>query len=55
MRGREVTPFLLERVRALTGGASLEANVALVKNNAAVGARIAVALAQMDREGKGRR
>ena len=55
VRGREVTPFLLERVRTLTGGASLEANVALVKNNAAVGARIAVALARMDREGNDRR
>ncbi|KAG5178723.1 pseudouridine-5'-phosphate glycosidase [Tribonema minus] len=32
--GREVTPFLLSRIHALTGNASLRSNVALVKNNA---------------------
>jgi hypothetical protein len=41
----QVTPFLLERIRALTGGKSLHSNIQLVKNNAAVGARIAVDLA----------
>ena len=40
-----VTPFLLERVKALTGGRSLETNIALVKNNARVGAQLALALA----------
>ena len=43
--GREVTPFLLDRMRALTGGASVRANVALLKNNARVGAELAAALA----------
>ena len=43
--GKEVTPFLLARLVEITGGRSLDANVALVKNNARVGARIAVALA----------
>ena len=47
VRGNEVTPFLLQRIRELTGGASLEANIALVKNNAAVGAQIAAALSRM--------
>lgn len=47
--GGEVTPFLLGRIRELTGGTSLEANIKLVKNNAAVGARIAVALSELDR------
>lgn len=47
VRGNEVTPFLLQRIRELTGGKSLEANIHLVKNNAAVGARIAAALAAM--------
>ena len=47
VRGRDVTPFLLERVRVLTDGASLDANVALVKNNARVGADIAVELARI--------
>ena len=41
----QVTPFLLKRVQELTGGKSLVANIALVKNNAAVGAQIAAALA----------
>ena len=42
-----MTPFLLERVRELSGGASLEANLALVRNNAEVGADVAVALARL--------
>jgi len=42
--GKAVTPFLLQRVNAATGGASLKANVALVKNNARLAAEIAVAL-----------
>lgn len=43
---KDVTPFLLDRVLALTGGRSLHANVALVRNNAALGGRIAAALAR---------
>ncbi|MBR5791881.1 MAG: pseudouridine-5'-phosphate glycosidase [Ruminiclostridium sp.] len=42
--GKAVTPFLLARVKEITGGDSLEANIALVKNNAALAARIAAAL-----------
>ncbi|GAA0606941.1 pseudouridine-5'-phosphate glycosidase [Virgibacillus siamensis] len=42
--GKEVTPFLLAKVTELTGGKSLDANIALVKHNAAVGAEIAVQL-----------
>lgn len=45
--GSEITPFLLERVRQLTGGRSLEANIRLIKHNAAVGASIAVELARL--------
>ena len=45
LQGSKLTPFLLGRIKELTGGASLEANIALIKNNAAVGAQIAVALA----------
>jgi len=41
--GKELTPFLLEKIKELTGGESLSANIELVKNNAAVAARIAVA------------
>ena len=45
IRGKAVTPYLLERLEALTGGISLDANIALVLDNAAVGAAIAVAYA----------
>lgn len=47
IRGKDVTPFLLSRLEALTEGRSLEANVALVAHNARVGARIAVAYAAL--------
>ncbi|HNX31109.1 MAG TPA: pseudouridine-5'-phosphate glycosidase [Holophaga sp.] len=42
--GKRVTPFLLDRIKQLTGGRSLAANIALVEHNAVVGARIALAL-----------
>ncbi|KAE9605194.1 putative pseudouridylate synthase [Lupinus albus] len=45
--GNAETPFLLARVNELTGGASLASNIALVKNNALVGAKVATALAQL--------
>ena len=42
---KEVTPYLLARINELTGGRSLTANIALIRNNAALAARTAVALA----------
>ena len=42
--GKAVTPFLLQRIFELTDGRSLEANIRLVLNNAALAARIAQAL-----------
>jgi pseudouridine-5'-phosphate glycosidase len=42
--GAAVTPFLLERVGQLSGGASLKANLALLENNARLAAQIARAL-----------
>jgi pseudouridine-5'-phosphate glycosidase len=42
---KDVTPYLLERINELTGGRSLTANIALIRNNAALAARTAVALA----------
>jgi pseudouridylate synthase len=39
--GREVTPFLLRRIAERTGGRSLEANIALLLNNARVAAGVA--------------
>ena len=45
--GQEVTPFLLGRVVERTGGRSLDANVALVRNNAALAADVAIAYAAL--------
>ena len=42
LRGQSVTPFLLKRVSELTHGASLKANLGLLKNNAKVAAQIAL-------------
>ncbi|KAF0694225.1 Aste57867_14884 [Aphanomyces stellatus] len=47
--GNAVTPYLLKRVNELTKGASLASNIALVKNNAVVGAQIACALHETQR------
>jgi pseudouridine-5'-phosphate glycosidase len=44
IHGKEVTPYLLRVIAQETGGKSLAANVALIKNNARVGAEIALAL-----------
>lgn len=43
IKGKEVTPFILKYIANNTQGESLEANIALIKNNAAVAAQIAVA------------
>jgi pseudouridine-5'-phosphate glycosidase len=43
---KELTPFLLARINELSQGRSLKANIALVRNNAALAARIAVAHAR---------
>jgi pseudouridine-5'-phosphate glycosidase len=44
---KEATPFLLKRVVELTGGQSLVANIALIKNNAILAAQAAVELAKL--------
>lgn len=49
IQGKAVSPFLLEHVRRVTGGASLEANVALVRHNVTVAADIARAWADRPR------
>ena len=49
IEGKDVTPFLLDRIKELTGGESLEANIALIKNNALLGAKIAVALSAIQK------
>ncbi len=52
IRGKAVTPFLLERVSALTEGASQRANLALLEHNARVAAAVAQALAQTQDNGQ---
>ncbi len=47
MTGKAITPYLLARVNALTGGDSLAANIQLVLNNARLAAAIAVELAAL--------
>lgn len=47
VHGKETTPFLLARVKDLTGGDSLDSNIQLVFNNARVAARTAVELAKL--------
>ena len=43
IRGRAVTPFLLDRMRAVTNGESVRVNVSLLRHNAQVAAALAVA------------
>lgn len=45
IHGKETTPFLLAEIAGVTGGRSLAANIALVRNNARVAGSIAVAYA----------
>lgn len=47
VKGKAVTPFLLQYIAQHTNGESLEANIALIKHNAAIGAGIAVSLQQL--------
>jgi pseudouridine-5'-phosphate glycosidase len=47
IEGRDVTPFILDRLHKLTGGATLRSNTALIRNNVRVGAKIAVAMTLM--------
>ena len=49
VHGKAVTPFLLARVKELTGGDSLESNIQLVYNNAALAADTAVELRKLEK------
>jgi len=44
--GKRVTPFLLEQIKQLTDGKSLEANIQLVQNNGTIGGQIAAKLCE---------
>jgi len=49
IRGKDLTPYLLQRIFELTEGRSLESNIALVLNNARLGARIAKEMSALPR------
>jgi pseudouridine-5'-phosphate glycosidase len=49
IRGKAVTPFLLDHIYLVSGGASLEANIWAVRNNVALAARIARSWAEIHR------
>ena len=44
IKGKETTPFLLDKIQKITGGSSLEANIQLVYHNAALASKIAASL-----------
>lgn len=47
VHGAAATPWLLNRIRELTGGRSLQANIALLRNNAFVAAQVAAQLSKL--------
>lgn len=48
--GKDVTPYVLQRVNELTRGESLKLNMSLIRNNARIGACIACALSRIQRD-----
>ncbi len=52
VHGPDLTPWLLARIAALTDGASVRANMALIVNNARVAGRLAGALGERERAGR---
>lgn len=47
IKGKEITPFLLSKIKDITGGDSLDSNIQLVYNNARIGAQTAVELSKL--------
>lgn len=52
IKGKEITPFLLAKVKDITGGASLDSNIHLVYNNVKVAAKLAVELSKLEASDK---
>jgi pseudouridine-5'-phosphate glycosidase len=50
VKGKEITPFLLSKVKDITKGKSLKANIQLVYNNAKVASQLAIELAKLYRD-----
>lgn len=47
VKGKDITPFLLDKIQKITGGESLDSNVKLVLNNAVLASKIAVELSKL--------
>lgn len=47
IKGKDTTPFLLSKIKDITGGDSLDSNIRLVYNNAALGAKTAVEFSKL--------
>jgi pseudouridine-5'-phosphate glycosidase len=45
--GKNITPFLLQRINELTNGESLKSNITLILNNAKIGSQIAVKYSEL--------
>ena len=48
VKGKDITPFLLDKIQMITGGESLESNIKLVLNNAALASKSDVELAKLN-------
>lgn len=48
VKGKDITPFLLDKIQKITEGKSLEANIQLVYNNVKLGAEIAKELSELE-------
>lgn len=55
IKGKRVTPFLLDRINKLTEGRSLASNIALIRNNARTSAKIALELKKLQSQADGSR
>ena len=49
IKGKDITPFLLEKIQKITGGNSLASNIELVLNNARLASEIAVQLSKISK------
>lgn len=50
IKGKEITPFLLDEIKSITDGSSLAANIELVLSNARLAAQIACEVSRLSRQ-----
>lgn len=48
VKGKDITPFVLDKIQKITGGESLESNIKLVLNNAALASKVASELSRLE-------